>query len=824
MSQNTAQWFLHKLSHLTGGSDELPVFTPTTSGMVPKAGGDRNLFLRADGTWANPRTSGSSGRNTTPSGLELPTPHSHTHITGGTDLIPSFTSITSGLVPYTSGVGNTYFLRADGTWAVPAGGGGSTTFVGLTDTPANYTGSANYMVMVGAGAPPTALVFTDPTGYNLTNFNDNLSGNKYMDHSSISIVANLGVGSIVGGGDLTNNRTLTLTGDVISPGNHYYYGTNAVGTKSWYIPTLLLLSDTPVNFAGAGGFMVMVNATPDAIEFIDPSGYAINNFSGTLTANWTITGDDSYIWRVESSHTGTGSVYAEFSDSGKSFSVASWSADNYTGAYGAFYVDDAAINLFLEVAGPTSPKGIYIDSDMTIRDDPDVTGFVYNADYSAAGTLLDRWIPDWAAVIAQLGGNDLHSTITTPGAPYDGYLVYWDDGNSRYDLTAPGGGGMVYPSAGIALSTGSAWSSSITDNSASWNTAYGWGDHAGLYANISHHHWGTATNKYIVLGSASGEVESESDFYLETTGSNTALHINATGGRSTLWLEDNSVAYAQLDTYVSTGARLQTIGSLYLYSTHATNPRVILGSINGAAALVTISSTTSTDSITLSVSDTSAATTFRVDEDGDLYAPQLAAKGAETNVVYFNTGTGKLTYGTVSTTPAGGSDTHVQFNNSGAFGGSGDFIWDGTTVTVSGYVFADRYYVDSAPANTVGNGITAFVDVDINTIGIGNAFYYSASGTSYRSADASSASMMPVSALALNATIGDPRQVLLVGFLNDSSYSFTAGEIVYASTTLGQLTTDISGYGSGDMVQAVGIAITSTSLYFNPDFAMVEIV
>ena len=35
-----------------------------------------------------------------------------------------------------------------------------------------------------------------------------------------------------------------------------------------------------------------------------------------------------------------------------------------------------------------------------------------------------------------------------------------------------GGGGMIYPAAGIAVSTGSAWGTSITDNSANWNTAY----------------------------------------------------------------------------------------------------------------------------------------------------------------------------------------------------------------------------------------------------------------------------------------------------------------------------------------------------------------
>jgi hypothetical protein len=37
---------------------------------------------------------------------------------------------------------------------------------------------------------------------------------------------------------------------------------------------------------------------------------------------------------------------------------------------------------------------------------------------------------------------------------------------------------MIYPGAGIAVSTGTAWGTSITDNSVNWNTAYGWGDHS----------------------------------------------------------------------------------------------------------------------------------------------------------------------------------------------------------------------------------------------------------------------------------------------------------------------------------------------------------
>lgn len=40
------------------------------------------------------------------------------------------------------------------------------------------------------------------------------------------------------------------------------------------------------------------------------------------------------------------------------------------------------------------------------------------------------------------------------------------------------GGVPSYPGAGIAVSTGSAWAASVTNNSSNWNTAYSWGNHA----------------------------------------------------------------------------------------------------------------------------------------------------------------------------------------------------------------------------------------------------------------------------------------------------------------------------------------------------------
>jgi hypothetical protein len=58
-------------------------------------------------------------------------------------------------------------------------------------------------------------------------------------------------------------------------------------------------------------------------------------------------------------------------------------------------------------------------------------------------------------------------TITINGTAYD------LSANREWNITS-----MIYPAVGIALSTGSAWGTSITNNSSNWNTAYGWGNHA----------------------------------------------------------------------------------------------------------------------------------------------------------------------------------------------------------------------------------------------------------------------------------------------------------------------------------------------------------
>ena len=60
--------------------------------------------------------------------------------------------------------------------------------------------------------------------------------------------------------------------------------------------------------------------------------------------------------------------------------------------------------------------------------------------------------------------------------PVDGVTIQLNGSNQLEVIGGPST--MVYPGVGIALSTGTGWDTSITNNSANWNTAYGWGNHA----------------------------------------------------------------------------------------------------------------------------------------------------------------------------------------------------------------------------------------------------------------------------------------------------------------------------------------------------------
>lgn len=105
---------------------------------------------------------------------------------------------------------------------------------------------------------------------------------------------------------------------------------------------------------------------------------------------------------------------------------------------------------------------------------------------------------------------------------------------------------QVYPGAGIAVSTGSAWGTSITDNSTNWNTAYSWGNHAsaGYYT-------GTASTIRGLLSSTITGIT-----YTNTTGvfSLTAGYVIPTTTEQTNWGTAYTNRITSLTTTGSSGA------------------------------------------------------------------------------------------------------------------------------------------------------------------------------------------------------------------------------------------------------------------------------
>jgi hypothetical protein len=101
----------------TGTDVTLPLVTTSDPGLAPLSGGGTTNFLRADGTWAAPPGGPGTNLGYTASTRIL------TSDTGTDVTLPLVTSTEAGLAPL-SGGGTSNFLRADGTWAAPAGGSG----------------------------------------------------------------------------------------------------------------------------------------------------------------------------------------------------------------------------------------------------------------------------------------------------------------------------------------------------------------------------------------------------------------------------------------------------------------------------------------------------------------------------------------------------------------------------------------------------------------------------------------------------------------------------------------------------------------------------
>jgi hypothetical protein len=148
------------------------------------------------------------------------------------------------------------------------GGAGATTFVALTDTPANYASAGSKYVKVNSGA--TGLEF--------------VSGIQSSDLSAISInslsdvdtaTAAPSVGQVlkwngtnwVPAADATSGGAGTNADTLDGFDSTYYLNYNNLTNQPTIPTTFIALTDTPASFTSAGGRFVKVNSGATALEF-----------------------------------------------------------------------------------------------------------------------------------------------------------------------------------------------------------------------------------------------------------------------------------------------------------------------------------------------------------------------------------------------------------------------------------------------------------------------------------------------------------------------------------------------------------------------------
>lgn len=317
----------------------------------------------------------------------------------------------------------------------------------------------------------------------------------------------------------------------------------------------------------------------------------------------------------------------------------------------------------IESANWPTVAGTSIDATFAPKANPTFTGTVTLPGTTSIGNVSSTEIGyiDGLTSSAQTQLNSKEPALGNPAA--DGYVLSSTMGGVRSWIPPGSGGGMVYPGAGIPVSTGTSWGTSITNNSANWNTAYS-----------ERRQWdGGATNLVAATGRTS--------LGATTVGSNIFTLPNPSAVRFLRINADNTVTALAASEY-------KTALSL-------TASDVGLGNVTNESKATMFSSPTFTGTVTLPSPFTIGATS--VTTTGTQFNYLSAASGT--------TGTGNLVFstsptftGTVTGTFSGNLTGNVTGDVSGNAGTVTGFTRNSGTLTLSG---ADALTLTTTAATNV---------------------------------------------------------------------------------------------------------------------------
>ena len=234
----------------------LSLFNASSQGVVPSPGVSTTTFLRADGAWATP--TGTGGNVNGPATSVVGHFASWNNLTGSllADLSPAaataaltlFSSSAQGVVG-ASGGGTVNFLRADGSWAAPAGGvtGPGSSTVGHFATWNNTAGTL--LADTTPAAVAAALPLFSASAQGLVAASG--GGTVNFLRADGSWIAPAGTGNVTGPATSTvghvatfNNATGTLLADLANTGT----GNNVLATSPTLVtPTLGVATATSIN-------------------------------------------------------------------------------------------------------------------------------------------------------------------------------------------------------------------------------------------------------------------------------------------------------------------------------------------------------------------------------------------------------------------------------------------------------------------------------------------------------------------------------------------------------------------------------------------------
>lgn len=103
---------------------------------------------------------------------------------------------------------------------------------------------------------------------------------------------------------------------------------------------------------------------------------------------------------------------------------------------------------------------------------------------------------------------------------------------------------------------------------------------------------------------------------------------------------------------------------------------------------------------------------------------------------------------------------------------------------------------------------------------VGEVLYLSATG--YNKAKADLDATLPCCAICLETGTG-AKKTLKVGFIKNTSWSFTKGNQVYVSAATAGAITSTKPTTTGNRINPVGVAIAADIIWFNPSVVFVEV-